>query len=336
MPTTELRRDSRGLPRIVAVVVVLAVVLGVGGWLLTRLGVGPLPDPEGCVAEVGGQQVELTTAQARNAAVIAAVGLRREMPARAVSIALATAFQESKLRNLDHGDRDSLGLFQQRPSQGWGTPAQLQDPVYAANAFYDALAEVDGYRDMRITEAAQAVQRSGFPEAYEQHASGARALASALTGWSPGAFSCVVDPDGDLAFETIRADGLTPRAARVRRALEAAYGDLSLGGFAPGGVTTGHMRGSAHYEGRAIDVFVRPVTAENRRRGWSMAHFLVAHATALHVDHVIFDGRIWSAGRHSEEGWRPYRPRSAEGADAATRAVLLHRDHVHVDVVAGD
>ena len=104
--------------------------------------------------------------------------------ARAVSIALATAFQESKLRNLNHGDRDSLGIFQQRPSQGWGTKAQVRDPYYASNAFYEVLAKIDGFQTMRITEAAQKVQRSGYPEAYEEHAEGARALASALTSSS--------------------------------------------------------------------------------------------------------------------------------------------------------
>ncbi len=169
-------------------------------------GIGPLPDPEGCTARVGGTVVDLSTEQAENATTIAAVAVRRGLPARAVSIALATAFQESKLRNLDHGDRDSVGLFQQRPSQGWGTAAQIQQPVYAANRFYDALEKVDGYQTMRITEAAQKVQRSGFPEAYEDHAADGRALASALTGYSRGAFTCVVR----------RGDGLAA-AARGRR-----------------------------------------------------------------------------------------------------------------------
>ncbi len=123
---------------------------------------------------------------------ISAIAVRRGMPARAASIALATAYQESKLRNIDHGDRDSLGLFQQRPSQGWGSAKQIQDPYYAINRFYDALAKIDGYQQMRITEAAQQVQRSGFPEAYEDHAPDGRALASALTGYSPARFSCVV------------------------------------------------------------------------------------------------------------------------------------------------
>jgi hypothetical protein len=247
-----------------------------------------------------------------------------------VSIALATAFQESKLENLDHGDRDSLGLFQQRPSQGWGTPAQVRDPVYAANAFYDELVQVDGYDSMRITEAAQEVQRSAHPEAYQDHADGARALASSLTGYSPARFSCVVAaPEPATAAESALGEqGLTSRAAAVRADVRSLFGDLPMGGFAPGGVSTGHMPGSAHYDGRAVDVFFRPVTADNRRRGWALAQYLVAHAARLDVDHVIFDGRIWSSGRRSEQGWRDYTPPSRSGDPV----VLEHRDHVHVDV----
>ena len=335
MPTTDphprTRSDLGRFRLLVALVVTVAVAAGVG--LLFRLGAGPFPDPEGCQAVVDGTEVSLTTTQAENASLISAIAVRRGLPARAASIALATAFQESKLYNLDYGDRDSLGLFQQRPSQGWGSPEQLQDPEYAANAFYDALVQVDGYQDMRITEAAQVVQRSGYPEAYEEHAEGARALASALTGWSAARFSCVADVEGEA--EEPGSSGLTPRAEAVREDLEGAFGDLALGGFAPGGVSTGHMEGSAHYEGRAIDVFVRPVTEENNRRGWAIAQYLVANAERLSLAHVIFDGRIWSAGRSSEEGWRSYRPDVDDDASAETRAVLEHRDHVHVDVVAG-
>lgn len=327
-----MRTDQAGRAAgrlLLTVVLALAVVAGVG--LLFREGVGPLPDPEGCVAEVGGRTVVLDTEQAENAAIIAAVGVRRGLPARAVSIALATAYQESKIRNLDYGDRDSLGLFQQRPSQGWGTEEQIQDPWYATRRFYDELVKVDGFETMRITEAAQAVQRSGFPEAYEDHAEDGRALASALTGWSRAAFSCVARPDsGEVQEEG--PQGLTPRAARVRRELERAFGPQSLGGFAPGGVRDGHSSRSAHYEGRAVDVFFRPVNAANKRQGWAVAHYLVAHADRLSVDHVIFDGRIWSAGLRSEQGWRDYDPGDRPG----DRAVLEHRDHVHVDVARGD
>ena len=313
-------------------VVVLAVGAGVG--LLVRLGVGPLPDPEGCIAEVDGVTVKITQEQAHNAGLISAVAVRRGLPARAASIALATAFQESKLVNIDYGDRDSVGLFQQRPSQGWGTVEQLTDPVYATNAFYDALVEIEGYQDMRITEAAQAVQRSGFPEAYEEHAEGARALASALTGYSPEQFHCVVDEPAGAA-EREQESGLTRRAQAVRADLARSFGDLSVGGFAPGGVSTGHTEGSAHYAGRAIDVFVRPVNPDNRRKGWAIAHYLVAQADRLKVDHVIFDGRIWTSGRRAEEGWRAYRPDVGDASEE-TRAILEHRDHVHVDVIEGD
>lgn len=307
-------------------------VIAVAGVMVLR-GVGPFPGLNGCTVEVGDVTAELSTEQAENAAIIAAVGVRRGLPARAVSIALATAYQESKIRNLDHGDRDSLGIFQQRPSMGWGTPEQLQDPYYATNAFYDALEKVDGYQQMRITEAAQAVQRSGFPEAYEDHADDARALASALTGYSPGGrFSCVVRQDGDLAQQRPKGNGLTPRADAVRRNVRKAFGDLPLGGFSPDGVSEGHQEGSAHYDGRAVDIFVRPINEANKRKGWAIAQYLVAHADRLDVHHVIFDAKIWSAGGRSAEGWRDYDPGDRPG----DRAVLEHRDHVHVDVLEGD
>jgi hypothetical protein len=300
-------------------------------WLLVGRGVGPLLTGGSCQVRAGGTTVDLTTEQAENATTITAIAVRRGLPARAASIALATAFQESKLRNLDHGDRDSLGLFQQRPSQGWGTAAEILQPVYAVNKFYDELQKVHGYQTMRITEAAQRVQRSGFPEAYEEHAADGRALASALTGYSPGRFSCVVHPTADLSVQRKGADGLTARADLVRRDLRRVFGDLPMGGFAPGGVSTGHMSGSAHYDGRAVDVFVRPVSAPNNRKGWAIASYLVAHAARLDVDHVIFDKRIWQSGSRSEQGWRDYDPGNGPG----DRAVLEHRDHVHVDVLAG-
>jgi hypothetical protein len=122
----------------------------------------------------------VTAEQAANAATIAEVASARGLPDRAVVIALATARQESGLRNLDHGDRDSLGLFQQRPSQGWGTPEQVRDPVYAAGKFYERLVNVPNWQTGRLTEVAQTVQRSGFPEAYQKHEAIAVALTAAL------------------------------------------------------------------------------------------------------------------------------------------------------------
>lgn len=297
--------------------------------LVDRGAVPPLLDSSGCTAEVDGHTVEVDLEQAENAALITAVALERGMPARAASIALATAYQESKLYNIDYGDRDSVGLFQQRPSQGWGSVAQLTDPVYATNAFYDALQKVDGYDSMEITVAAQEVQRSGYPDAYADHEKDGRALASALTGNSRAALWCDVPGDADEADDAIDETGLVSRAAVVRRDLEARFGALSLGGFEPGGVSSGHMEGSAHYEGRAIDVFFRPITDENKKRGWAMASYLVANADRLDIKTVIFDDRIWRAGSWSGDGWGDYRVPSSSGGD---RSILEHRDHVHVDV----
>lgn len=322
---------QRGLFLLMGVFVAVALVVA-GVLYAIREGVGPLADPEMCIATTSDHSVPLTLDQAENASIIAAVAERHDLPARAVTIAIATAYQESKIENLSGGDRDSLGLFQQRPSQGWGTPAQIQDPYYASTAFFDALEQVEGYADMEITKAAQAVQRSAFPNAYADHEQDARAVASALTGNSQGAFSCVVD-GSDAGEQSVGDDGLTKRADFVRRDVAKAFGELPLGGFEPGGVSTGHMTGSAHYEGRAIDIFFRPVNAEQRRRGWVVAHYLVANARRLGVEHVIFDDQIWTAGGLSQEGWREFDPPGLSDGDPAERRVILeHRDHVHVDV----
>ncbi|MEU5108475.1 C40 family peptidase [Streptomyces sp. NPDC021354] len=118
--------------------------------------------------------------QIPNAQTIQKEGQAMNVPARGRVIAIATALQESRLRNLDHGDRDSIGLFQQRPSQGWGTPRQLQDPRYAARKFYARLLKVDGWQQMPLTQAAQKVQKSGYPDAYAQWEPLATALQQAL------------------------------------------------------------------------------------------------------------------------------------------------------------
>jgi hypothetical protein len=179
---------------LIAVVVIAVLITGsVTAWIhfhpaiqVPGCTVAASPDPSsGTSAEF-----TLTPEQADNAATIAAVGGRLSMPPHAVTVALATALQESKLRNLPGGDRDSLGLFQQRPSQGWGTPAQILDPVYAATAFYTRLKAQPDWAQLSVTEAAQLVQRSGAPDAYAQWESEARAAASALTGQTSAALSC--------------------------------------------------------------------------------------------------------------------------------------------------
>jgi hypothetical protein len=118
--------------------------------------------------------------QRANATTIVEVGVALGIPERGEVIALATAMQESQLYNLGYlganNDHDSLGLFQQRPSMGWGTAAQVTDPIYSATAFYLALQRVPGWISMALTDAAQSVQRSGFPYAYTQWGPDASAL----------------------------------------------------------------------------------------------------------------------------------------------------------------
>ncbi len=146
---------------------------------------------EACTVTQGDSSHSLTAEQANNAALIAAVGSREGFGAGGITVALATAIQESSLRNLDYGDRDSLGLFQQRPSQGWGSVEQITDPYYSTETFYAALLKVSGWEDMAVTDAAQEVQRSGFPLAYADHEGEARAWALAFTG-SDGLITCSV------------------------------------------------------------------------------------------------------------------------------------------------
>lgn len=144
-----------------------------------------------CTPFSAGPVEGLTGEQASNARVIVAVGQTRGVSERGLLVALMTAAQESGLRNLDYGDRDSLGLFQQRPSQGWGTPDQVRDPAYAAAAFYGGptspttnrgLLSVPRWEAMPLTAAAQAVQRSAFPDAYAKWEPRARSwLANILT-----------------------------------------------------------------------------------------------------------------------------------------------------------
>jgi hypothetical protein len=120
------------------------------------------------------------SAQRKNATTIVQVGIALGVPARGEVVAMATAMQESRLYNLGdlgaNNNSDSLGLFQQRPSMGWGTAAQVSDPVYAATAFYLRLQSVGGWESMSVNDAAQSVQRSGAPYAYAQWQPDATAL----------------------------------------------------------------------------------------------------------------------------------------------------------------
>ncbi len=140
--------------------------------------------------------------------------------------------------------------------------------------------------------------------------------------------SCRGSAASDLQEQQLTATGLTPRAEQLRQAMTEVFGDQSLGGFAPGGIDQGHGADSTHYDGRAMDIFFRPVTEENRRKGWMLSHWLIAHAEDLHIQYVIFDDRFWSV--YSSQGqWQDY------DAPEPGNEILRHLDHVHVDVLGG-
>lgn len=179
--STAVRRIGAGL---IAITLIAAAVAG-GLWLRRSN-----PPPPSCRVSSATTTYTLDLDQASGSTTIAAVGKRLGLPDHAVTVALAAALQESQLHNLPYGDRDSLGLFQQRPSQGWGTATEIQTPSYAAAAFFRALTRVDGWEALPITVAAQRVQRSGAPTAYAQWEPEARALAIALTGESAAGLSC--------------------------------------------------------------------------------------------------------------------------------------------------
>ncbi|GAA3710151.1 hypothetical protein GCM10022204_30640 [Microlunatus aurantiacus] len=221
---------------IVAVLLLaLVVALAVGGfsWFSARWEPAPAPGQQRCVASAGNGSTTLTLEQAHYASIIAGVSVKRDLPPRAASIALATAYQESDIRNLDYGDRDSVGLFQQRPSQGWGTEEQLKDPHYATGEFYDALVKIRSWRTRDINDVAQAVQISGHPEAYRDHVADARVLASTLTGQTPAGLTCLdrTGADGDtkgLAAALTRTFGADAKATREGKVLTVAAASADL------------------------------------------------------------------------------------------------------------
>ncbi|MER6592709.1 hypothetical protein ABT214_12800 [Micromonospora purpureochromogenes] len=117
-------------------------------------------------------RIDLDDEQTANVKAIIAATKKSGMDERAAVVAIATALQESKLENLGHlgarNDHDSQGLFQQRPSSGWGTVEQITDPEYSTMAFLKGLKQVDGWQDMPLTKAAQTVQVSAYPDHYAQ------------------------------------------------------------------------------------------------------------------------------------------------------------------------
>ncbi len=267
------KRRSRPL-RAAAISIALAVVAAVGGYLVFH---HVTLTQSGC--ESGGRRaVALDADQAAIAATIAGVAHSRRLPAGAVTIAYATAMQESHLHNLRYGDLDSIGVFQQRPSQGWGSPRHLADPVYATGKFFAALVKVPDYLRIPVSQAAQDVQHSADGSAYQNYQQQAASMSGAFTGGRPHAVWCWF-PAGRPG---------SPDVASVRRQLVRTFGRLDV---RPAG------RDPAGSPDPAADVRV-----VHRAAGWAVASWLVTHAATYGISNVRYAGYQWSqtAGRR---GW---------------------------------
>lgn len=266
--------------------------------------------------------------QFSNAATVIEVGRSRGVPPRGWVIALAAAMQESSLRNLPYGDRDSAGLFQMRPSMGWGTFGQVTDPTYAVTAFYGGpdvppdnpgLLDIARWEELSVAEAAQAVERSAYPDAYTHWADDAARLVAQISGESlecstPTSASC---PASGLAVEA----GLTPDAVLVVRCAAEHFELLDIGGLA----ISGHVNGSDHYTGRGVDLMITDwQTAAGAQFGDQVAAYYVDNAEAFGITYVIWRGQIWSAARPA---WRTY-----GHPDGRIDPTALHMDHLHISV----
>lgn len=250
--------------KILSITGVIILLLAIGGYAAYQK---LLPSIRGshCEMAADGVTLQLDLEQSANAATIAGVAFQKGLSERAVAIAYATALQESKLYNLSYGDRDSVGLFQQRPSQGWGSRKKLQDPVYASKRFFSSLSKVRDYLDMPLSEAAQKVQRSADGSAYAAQVADAKILAKAFTGQAAHAVRCWY-PEADQPREST--------AHELKRTF-----------------------GSVHIDGSQV-------VAPGPRMAWAVSAWAVAHAHMFGLKSVAHSGRMWTAA-DGYSGWVP-------------------------------
>ncbi len=239
-----------------------------------------LPEPPqigtGCLVKATDFDVPLSAGQAGIASTIAGVAHVRALPTRAVTIAYATALQESDLENLPYGDRDSVGVFQQRPSQGWGTRQELLNPIYATTQFFAALAKIPGYLKLPVSKAAQDVQRSADGSAYGQYADEGAAMADGFAGHQGRSVYCWYGSGISGHSDLAGAD----------RDLVAAFGGARV---------------------RYVGDPVMAIPVSSHTAGWGVAFWLVTHAASYHISTVRYAGYQWTAA-HGQRGWRKDRP----------------------------
>ncbi|MEU8244072.1 hypothetical protein AB0C07_37940 [Actinoplanes missouriensis] len=325
----------------------LAAALAAVLVLILALGMGDSPteavaaDAVSCLPYTG-ETPDLDDDQVANAARIIAIGKQRGVPARGWAVAVATAMVESRLHNINHGDDDSVGLFQQRPSMDWGTVAQLTDIEYATNAFYGGpqppsnpgLIDIPGWEQMPLTEAAQAVQRSGFPDRYTEWTAlaidlvrehGDTELDCDKIVAGPGTVQpmprnsdgswpregCVIKPD-----PTTGKGCLTPRTDNIVKQA-AAYG--KPGCYRP----SNH---GEHPKGRACDWMMTSggeAHGAQKAKGDAMAAWAVANADNLGIMYVIWYRRIWT----QNQGWHAY-----NNPWGGNNPSGWHTNHVHISM----
>ncbi|WP_407318618.1 hypothetical protein UQW22_18210 [Isoptericola halotolerans] len=292
------RRSAAGSAGAVAAILVVGVLAtGSVVWYLSDR--EPALSRQRCAAELDGTSWYLTPVQAQNTALVVGTSIQRDLPARAGTIGVATALQESSLVNIDYGDRDSLGLFQQRPSQGWGSPAEIMDPVYSTNTFYAGLEDVEGWEQLEVTVAAQAVQRSAFPDAYAQHETLARAWTSSLTGHSPGSVTC--------ELFAVTEDEPVDLAERLAR-------DLGV----PSSALTDDGQTGA---GQATTVDATVLRYEDPERSvWAVAHWAVATASRTDVVEVRAGDLVWT---RDAADWTPLDGGADDGPAAGTVQITV-------------
>jgi hypothetical protein len=234
----------------------LVAAVGVGGVFAIRAALNTSPfTATGCTVD----RYDLDTSQAAVASTMVGVVTKRALPEQAAILVLAAALQESKLRNLalGDGDRDSVGVLQQRPSQGWGSEQQLSDVSFATGAFLDALLKVPNWQHEDLAVAIQAVQISADGSAYAQHEAEAQALAHAFTGKLQAGITCSFDKPSQVA----------PVATVVTQLV------------------------------RDLPVNAPTTTASTVRvpgAGWQTAAWFVANADRLGIDKVAYGGREWT------------------------------------------
>ncbi|CAL9535416.1 hypothetical protein SUDANB121_04145 [Nocardiopsis dassonvillei] len=274
------RRFSAFVKILFALFLVCGVLVAVGYYVMTT--VDPItrePEPEtGCRVDLSDGKYSLKVEQAMSATTVGGVAFGMDLPPEAVTVAYATVWQETAFYNLEYGDRDSLGLFQQRPSQEWGSPEEILDPVYSSRAFYEALVEVDGWEDRPVFEAAQAVQRSADGYAYDQHEKLSARMNEVFTGTRGPALTCWYDRETLASLTSGEADvaGAEQELARVFGVEPAALTD-----------TPGSPTGD---------------------RGWAMALWAVAHAEQYGLTTVAYNDRVWRAsdGTEGTAEWQTY------------------------------